>query len=348
MGLWDRAIGQAEAVELLTKAVVAPVHAYLFLGPAGSGKKDLARAFAAGLLCATGGCGTCRSCTLALAGAHPDVAEIERVGAGITIEQARDIVRAASLTPVESDRKVLILDEFHLVTPEAAAALLKTIEEPPASTVFCVLADTLVPHLVTIASRCVRVGVHALTDDQVERTLRAEGVDAAMAAEAARAAAGNLSRARLLATDTGLFSRRAAFAGVVQRVDGTGVRAATLADELLALIDAAAEPLKARHTAELADLEARVTHTGERGAGRRSLEERQRRELRRHRTDELRSGLGTMAAAYRDRLVQGVEGRRALEEIAAVDRITDAIDALSLNPNEALLLQALLVALPPV
>ena len=83
---------------------------------------------------------------------------------------------------------------------------------------------------------------------------------------------------------------------------------------------------------------------GERGSGRKSLEERHKRELRRHRTDELRAGLGALAAAYRDELVRG--SSRPAEAVAAVHAVHDALEALERNPNEALLLQALLLALP--
>ena len=76
-------------------------------------------------------------------------------------------------------------------------------------------------------------------------------------------------------------------------------------DDLLARIEAAAAPLAERHAAEVAELEARIERFGERGSGRKALEERHKRELRRHRTDELRSGLGVLAGAYRDILVGG-------------------------------------------
>jgi DNA polymerase-3 subunit delta' len=344
--LWDTVVGQERAVELLRQALVEPVHAYLFLGPAGSGKRGAARAFAAALLCRNGECGVCRDCTLALHGEHPDVAEIVRAGAAISSEQADDIVHRSVLAPVEGSRKVLILDEFHLLAPTVAAKLLKTIEEPPPSTVFCVLADQLMPDLITIASRCVRVPFRVLPDDVVAAALRADGISDRVALEAALAAAGDLDRARLLATDPGLFERRAAFASVPARLNGSGTRAAQLTDELLGLIDAAAEPLKARHARELADLEIRVAQTGERGAGRKTTDDRHKRELRRHRTDELRAGLGTIAAAYRDRLVNGVEGRRGLEDAEAVDHILRALEALERNPNETLLMHALLLSLP--
>jgi DNA polymerase-3 subunit delta' len=346
--LWADIIGQDEAVVLLSRAVEHPVHAYLFLGPAGSGKRHTARAFAAALLCRNDQCGVCRDCTLALHGEHPDVNEVERVGAAISADQANDIVRSASFAPIESSRKVLILDEFHLLQATAAARLLKTIEEPPNGTFFCVLADQLVPDLVTIASRCVRVPFRAVPDQLVADALIADGISGHIALEAARAAAGDLDRARLLATDSELFQRREAFASVPHRVDGTGARVVKVTEELLGLIDTAAAPLKARQANEAAELEIRVSQTGERGSGRKSMEDRHKRELRRHRTDELRAGLSAIAGTYRDRLVQGVEGRRGMEDAEAVDRIMEAIEHLERNPNESLLLQGLLLSLPPI
>lgn len=346
--LWDGIVGQDDALDLLTKSVDSPIHAFLFVGPSGSGKRRTARAFAAALLCRNGQCGTCRDCTLALHGEHPDATEVERVGAAINTEQAGAIIRTASFAPVEGTRKVLILDEFHLLQAAAAARLLKTIEEPPGGTVFLVLADQLVPDLVTIASRCVRVPFRSVPDDVVVATLTNEGVNPQVAREAATAAAGNLDRARLLATDTDLSERRSAFAAVAHQVDGTGTKVVTLVEHLLGLIERAAEPLKERQAREVSELEERVARLGERGSGRKTLEERHKRELRRHRTDELKAGLSTIAGAYRDRLVEGADGRRGLEDAEAVHRIVAAIEHLDRSPNETLLLQALLLSLPPI
>lgn len=346
--LWNGVIGQEEALDLLSRAVDGSVHAYLFLGPAGSGKHRAARAFAAALLCRNGQCGTCRDCTLALQGEHPDVTEVERVGAAINTDQANEIIRTASFAPIEGDRKVLILNEFHLLQAAGAARLLKTIEEPPGNTVFCILADQLVPDLVTIASRCVRVTFRSVPDSVVTAALVDAGIDPAVAAEATRVAAGNLDRARLLATDEALFERRAAFAAVAHQVDGTGSTVVRMVESLLALIESAAEPLKARQSLEVAEMEIRVAQLGERGSGRKALDERHKRELRRHRIDELKAGLSTIAAAYRDRLVDGAPGRRGLEDADAVHRIMEAIEHLDRNPNETLLLQALLLSLPPI
>jgi DNA polymerase III subunit delta' len=342
--VWDGVVGQPTAVAALQRSVAAPVHAYLLVGPPGSTKEEAARAFAAVLL--TGHDDSAgRDARLALSGGHPDVREVERVGPFITAEQAREIARLAALAPVEGSRKVMILHEFHLLRPEGAALLLKTIEEPPASTIFLILAD-FVPHdLVTIASRCVRVEFRAIPADVLAAQLVAEGADPGEAASVAAAAGGDLARARVLAADPDLAERRRAFAGLPRRLDGQGATVVRLVEELLARIDEAAAPLAERQGREVAELEARIDRLGERGSGRKLLEDRHKRELRRHRTDELRSGLAVLAASYRDALVAG--GRHRPESLgAAVERIYHAIDAFEHNPNEALLLQSLLWSLP--
>ena len=344
--VWDGVVGQPRAVDQLTRAAAAPVHAYLFVGPPGSTKDEAARAFAALLL--TGHDDPeARSARLALAGEHPDVREVERTGARISKEQVSDIIRNASLAPIESSRKVMLLHEFHLLEADGAARLLKTIEEPPASTIFIVLADQVPPDLVTVASRCVRIEFSSIAEATIRDVLIAEGATADSAAQAAAAASGNLTRARILATDTGLMARREAFASVPRRLDGTGANVVALVTELNSLIEAAAAPMAARQEEEAVALEARVAAVGERGSGRKQLEERHKRELRRHRIDELRSGLAVMAGTYRDALVAN-QLARPEAAAKAVQRIHVALDSLDRNPNESLLLQALLLDLPVV
>ena len=174
--VWDDVVGQPGAVAQLRRAATDPVHAYLFVGPPGSTKHEAARAFAAAVLSGDDNPGG-RGARLARAGEHPDVREVERTGPYITKPQAEDIVRWAALAPVEGDRKVLVLHEFHLVQDDAAAALLKTIEEPPASTTFLVLADFVPPPLITIASRCVRIDFRTIPDEVLTAQLLAEGID---------------------------------------------------------------------------------------------------------------------------------------------------------------------------
>ncbi len=344
--VWDGVVGQTRAVDQLTRSAVSPVHAYLFVGPPGSTKHEAARAFAALLL--TGHDEPdARPARLALAGEHPDVREVERTGARISKEQVSDIIRNASLAPMESNRKVMVLHEFHLLDAEAAARLLKTIEEPPPSTVFIVLADQVPPELVTIASRCVRIDFASISEATIRERLVAEGAPAESAAQAAAAAEGNLTRARVLVTDTGLRARRDAFAEVPRRLDGTGATVIALCNELNALIEGAAAPLAERQAEEATVLEARVAAAGERGSGRKQLEERHKREQRRHRVDELRSGMSVIAGVYRDALVQG-RLPRPESGVQAVRRIHTALDALERNPNETLLLQSLLLDLPSI
>lgn len=345
-GVWADVVGQDAAVGVLRRAARAPVHAYLFVGPPGSTKDVAARAFAATLLTDDDDA-TSRAARLILAGQHLDVREVQRTGPAISAEQAREIIRLAALAPVEGTRKVMILHEFHLLQADAAARLLKVIEEPPPSTTFVVLADFVPAELVTISSRCVRIAFRQVAPDVLAGRLITEGVDPAVASDVATAAAGDLDRARVLAADPALAERRRAFADAPRGLDGTGATVVRLAADLLERIDEAAAPLIDRHTAELVELDARTARSGERGSGRRVVEERHRRELRRHRMDELRSGLAVLAAGYRDALVAGTV-ERPDAAVDAVHRIHAAIESLERNPNEQLLVQALLWSLPAV
>ena len=344
--LFAGVVGQPAAVELLRTSAAAPVHAYLFVGPRGSGKRHLARAFAAAVL--SDGLepeAAARAAALAGDEHHPDLRVVERVGPAISSAQADEIVALASRTPVEGDRKVIVLDEFHLVSPQVGPKLLKTIEEPPAGTIFVVLAEQVTPDLVTIASRCVRVDLPPVADALVAETLVGEGVPPDAAAQAATAAAGDLSRARLLASDERLAIRRRGWAEVPHRLDGSGAAAYDAVEELLAAIDDAAATLKQRQGDELAELQERVEQYGERGAGRKELEERHKRELRRHRTDELRFGLTVLARTYRDRLADVADPGPLLRSL---DAVGSTAEALVRNPNERLQLQALFLRLAPL
>jgi DNA polymerase-3 subunit delta' len=343
---WARVVGQARAVAALQAASRSPVHAYLLVGPHGSGKRDLARAFAASLLSSSAPDDPDRAVHLAVAGRHPDLHEFERAGPYITVEQADSIIREANRSGVESDRKVLVLVDFHLVQPAVEAKLLKTIEEPPAGTVFVVLAETVSALLEPIASRCVRIELDPLSPSVIRDALVDEGIADQTAATVSTAVGGDLARARLLATDPRFSLRQQAWAGIPHVLDDSGATVARLIGELRSMIDDAAAPLEARQAVEVAELEERIERYGERGARKRELVDSHRRELRRHRTDEIRFGLATLAGSYRDTLSTSppvLGPRAALEAIALVD---DAHQSLERNPNETLLLQALLLRLP--
>ncbi len=347
MDVWDDVIGQEQAIAQLTAAAVHPVHAYLLVGPAGSGKRAAARAFAALLLSAgSEGDDAERHRRLALAEAHPDLRIVEPTLAtgGISTQDAKDIVKQAVLSPAEGSRKVILLEDFHLIG-DAAAVLLKYVEEPPRSTFFVILAEDVPPELVTIASRSVRVHLGPIPLAAVEARLVADGIEPDRAAALSAAAAGDLDRARLLATDARFALRAEALAAMPARLDGTGARAAELAAEIKGLIDDAQDVIDARHEREAEELQERIERYGQRGSGKKDIEDRQKREVRRHRAAELRFALGTFAGVYRDDLPTARHPDRVVEGLRRID---DAALALERFPNETLLLQALLAHLPPV
>jgi DNA polymerase-3 subunit delta' len=343
--VFGRVVGQARAVRLLDASVATPVHAYLFVGPPGTGKREAAIAFAAALTCPNGGCGVCDACLETLAGRHPDVVVVERRGASILTAQAQEVVRMALRTPRAARRQVLVLVDFHLVE-SVAPILLKTIEEPPDTTVIIVLAETIPPELVTIASRCVTVAFESLRDAEVVTALVADGVDLAAATAVAEVAGGRLDRARLLVGEEGFLARLERWRTIPSRLDGTGATVVQLAEELVA---AASEPIgavKARQAAEMTELASQAERSGERGiAGRAFIEDRHRREQRRVRTDEMRAGLATLAGVYRARL----DGTPALQAMSvalrAVDLVGEAHDRLTRNVNDVLLLEWMLLRL---
>src|SRR5262249_25505955 len=194
-------VGQDRVVDQLRRSVAAPVHAYLLVGPPGSGKRQVALAFAAALLSdGLEGADAERAVELALAQRHPDLVVVEREGAFIRVEQADAIIAEASRSAVEGRRKVLVLDEFHLVR-DVGPKLLKTIEEPPEGVVFVVLAEEIPTELVTIASRCLRLDLGPVPTAAIVERLVAEGIATEAATAAADAADGDLRRPRVLAAD---------------------------------------------------------------------------------------------------------------------------------------------------
>ena len=345
--VWADVVGQPHAVAQLTAAAAHPVHAYLLVGPSGSGKRAAARGFAALLLSAgTNGEEAERHQRLALAESHPDLHVVESTTAQgrIDADTARTIVKKAALSPAEGDRKVLVLEDFHLID-KFGAMLLKYVEEPPASTFFVILTEDVPPELVTIASRAVRVDLGPVPLVEVIARLVAEDVDPALAASVAAAAGGDLDRARLLATDPRFAVRVEALRAMPRRLNDTGARAAELAAEVKALIDDAQVTIDARHEQEAAELEERIERYGQRGSGKKDIVDRHKREVRRHRFAELRLALATFAGVYRDALAAA---RHPEEIVAAIHRIERAALKLEVFPNESLLLESLLAHLPPV
>lgn len=343
--LWTHIIGQERAVERLRQFATTSVQSFLFVGPEGCGKESAARVFAATL---TNGndSDTSREADLIMRGEFADVNEIFRIGAAVDKDEAESIVIQSSTTPLEAKLKVIIIHEVHLMRDAAAVRLLKTIEEPAKQIIFILLADQIVPSLTTINSRCVTVSFSRLTDQDVATGLINDGVFPDTALAVAKASQGNLDRARLLVTDNHLARRQEAFATIALRLDGTGAAVVKIVADLMGHLDQAAEALAVRHERELTDLEERVALTGERGSGRKNVTDRHKRELRKLRTDELRSGLGKFASTYSELLCAQPEIADGEEIIVAIQLIHKTIATLSLNANETLALHALLLKCP--
>jgi len=306
----DLVPGQGQAMAFLRQAAVRPHHAYLLAGPEGGGKSIAARAFAAAVLCANGGCGECRSCRLALEDKHPNEFLVEPEGRDIHIETVKqDIWHHAYRTAPEPGRKVFVIREADRLNPAAADALLKVLEEPPADAVFLLLSAR--PHELpeTVVSRCHVVTFQPLSERFVVETLTAEGADPQRAALAARLAGGNLGRARRLAIDAdGLAFRDVASRGL-ERASAGPAGALQAADLVLDAAERYRKDLGERLKEELAPFldERGRPEEAYRGAIRR-LEERHKRRVRRAERDYVDWVLLAVSALLRDRVVAAVGG----------------------------------------
>lgn len=228
--------GQQRAVSLLKRQLDSGrlAHAYLFVGPDGSGKTTTALAFAKALMCSAGhgGCGTCSSCRRADEGLHPDIHLVERgeETADIKVGQIRKLLDELALTPFEAQHKAAIVDDAERLNPEASNAFLKTLEEPSAGTVLILVAADKWALLDTVVSRCRMIRFRALPDDVIHDILISQGVDAEKADAASALAAGNVKRALSLVDSDLTEERRWLIENMPALKEGNPVE---LTDELL-------------------------------------------------------------------------------------------------------------------
>jgi DNA polymerase-3 subunit delta' len=345
---WATVVGQSEAVAALRSWSQDPLHAYLFVGPSGTGKRQAARAFCAAVQSqhfAGDETGRQRQLKLALADKHPDVEIYEPEGAQLLVPAVRDsIIPSVFRKPADGPRRIIVIDRFHDANPAAAAALLKTVEEPPVNAIIILLAESVPVEHVAIASRCSRVEFPPLSRTDLADWLASQGIVADDAAALIEASAGDLRRLELLTNDEGFTARAAVWQSLPTTIDGTGATAGRLVRELTDLIASASEPLVARQGVELEELDAREEMLGTRGSGRSGVDARHKRELRRLRTEEWQFGLRVLARRYSRALAEGA-GPEAVEAVA---RLRNANEALIRNPNESLLLHNLFWNLPPL
>ncbi|HMR22463.1 MAG TPA: DNA polymerase III subunit delta' [Micropruina sp.] len=314
MTVWADLVGQDRVVEVLRRAVAgdahAMTHAWLITGPPGSGRSNAARAFAAALQCERGGCGECSACRTSLSGAHPDVTLVRTEQLSIGVDEVRDLVRRAAMAPTLGRYQVIVVEDADRVTERGADALLKSIEEPAARTVWLLCAPTPDDVVVTIRSRCRRVELATPSAAAVaELLVRRDGVPADLAAFAARVAQGHIGRARMLARNEAVRARRAELLQLPGRLTSLSAclsAAAGLVEAAAAEASATTGELDAREKAELSE----ALGFGTKGArprnaqaALRDLEEQQKARAKRLQRDALDRVLTELTTYYRDVLL---------------------------------------------
>ncbi len=238
---------------------------FLFAGPAGVGKFTAARAVAQALLCldrppeSLDSCGQCRSCQLFAAGTHPDLTlvQLPEGKSQIPLELIvgpRDrrgqqgLIHQIGLHPAVGTRKVAIVDEADLLTPEAANSLLKTLEEPPADSVLILVSHNLEQQLPTIRSRCQVVPFRPLGEEVLARLLEQLGWSdsAQQARRVARYAGGSLRQAQAL-LDPELWSLRQA---VLEELARPNPRGFHIAQQVNQALESLKQPAQRRNRAQ--------------------------------------------------------------------------------------------------
>ena len=326
----DDVPGQEDAIAFLRSAAARPHHAYVFAGPEGSGKSLAARAFAAALLCARGGCGECRDCRLALQDHHPNEFVIEPEGRDIHVDTVRsEIWHPAYRTAPEPGRKVFVIREADRLNPAAADVLLKVLEEPPADSVLLLLSARPDEIPETVVSRCHVVTFLPLAEPFVAETLEREGVASDMALLCARLAGGNLGRARRLAAGKDGLSFREAARNALELAGQGPPGALAAAEAVMAASSQFRKTLREELPDELAPFldERGRPEEAFRGVVRR-IEERHHRRERRAERDYVDWVLLSVSSLLRDRVAAGHGARPGL-------RINLDIEPVERSPIEA-------------
>jgi DNA polymerase III subunit delta' len=333
-------------------------HAYLFHGPGGAGKREVARAVAAELL-ASGSPDPEGARARAQSGAHPDLTWVTPSGAHemLVADIDEPVVAAASRTPFESARRVFVIERVDELGDEAANRMLKTLEEPAAFVHMILLTDRLTEVLPTISSRCQLVRFDAPPVELLAGALEELGAPPETAVACARLSLGDLERARELAGEQGAALRAAGESFARAALAGEAAAAKPWTQILSAVRErgeAVREELEREANAEL-----ELYPRKERKRIETEWSERIRRARRRAETGALDLALQVVALWYadlaavawgaeelvrnRDRVEQlGADGGRDPRRLmAAVDLVEETRRRFKLNVSEELACEAL-------
>jgi DNA polymerase III subunit delta' len=336
-----------------------PSHAYLFCGPAGSGKRTVARAFASVLL--TEGAVDPEGAAVRVEhGVHPDLTWVAPgSAAGILVGDIDEaVVAGATRTPFEATRRVFVIEDADELNDQAANRMLKTLEEPPSFAHLILLTSRPGEVLPTIASRCQQVRFDALGVQEIADRLERAGVASDTAAACARLGLGDAQRALALATADGPALRAGA-----EAVARGALRGEIAARPWLVLLEQArAAGAHAGETVETSlESELEYAISKDHGRMRREAAERGKRAARRAQTAALDRGLALVGQWVRDvgcvvagapELAYHADRAAELTQDAALgadaatlhagqELVEHARTTLQLNPNEELALDAL-------
>ncbi|MBB1515199.1 DNA polymerase III subunit delta' [Tessaracoccus sp. MC1679] len=373
--VFSELIGQERAVATLRRAVEgrshAMSHAWLFVGPPGSGRSNAAKAFAAALQCPDGGCGHCQECRTTLAGAHPDVTLLRTEQLSIGVDEVRALVGRSSMAPVKNRYQIVVVEDADRITERGADALLKGLEEPAPRTVWLLCAPSADDVIITIRSRCRGIKLVTPSDDAVaELLVSRDAISPALAAHAARAAQGHVGRARVLARSESARIRRREILSLPGKLNSV-TACLTAAENLVSSsAEEAAAVTGELDAKELASLQ-EMLGLGGRGAKPRNaqaavrdLEDQQKARGKRLQRDALDRVLTELTGYYRDVLVSQTAPEVPLvnadladeiepvarcstpeQTVRALDAILQARTALEGNVAPLLALEALLISL---
>ena len=350
MSVFDQLIDQDQVTKVLKEAVLASrsqsskgqqmTHAWLFTGPAGSGRSNAAVAFAAALVCPTVGCNKCAECLSVTAGSHADVELIRTEGLSIKVDDVRDLISRSSWAPSVSNYRVVVIEDADRLTESAANALLKVLEEPGLRTVWLLCAPTLTDVLPTIRSRCRHLSLHTPSAKVVAKLLiERDHISKELAEFAARTSQGHIGVAKHLATNQQSRNNRLATLKIPFTIKSiaTAYKAAELlVNSAKAQAEADAEN---RDEAELANLKQAWGSTGSKMASGGSkaikeLEKEQKTRGTRMVRDYLDRALLDLATLYRDVLLVKSGANESLINLDLKNEVIEMAN--SLNSSKAL------------
>lgn len=199
---FNEIVGQVEIKKHLEKAIEQNKvsHAYVLNGEAGTGKKLIASVFAQALQCEAvvrRPCGKCKSCMQSESLNHPDIIWVSHEKYSIGVDDIRiQINNDIGIKPYSGAYKIYIINEAHKMTEQAQNAILKTIEEPPEYGVIILLTNNMENLLPTILSRCIKLDLKAVKEEEVVNYLiTMHGVEDYAAKVAAQFSQGNIGKA---------------------------------------------------------------------------------------------------------------------------------------------------------